>query len=57
MTVTPEILRANKEIRDMLWPFDFAVVDNREYGTAWFDTAPSNPSRSWRRGVRAASTR
>jgi hypothetical protein len=43
MTVTPEILRANKEIRDMLWPFDFAVVDNREYGTAWFDTAPLEP--------------
>jgi hypothetical protein len=43
MTVTPEILRANKEIRDMLWPFDFAVVDNREYGAAWFDTAPLEP--------------
>src|SRR6266702_4052683 len=43
MTVTPEILRANKEIRDMLWPFDFAVVDNREYGTVRFDTAPLEP--------------
>jgi hypothetical protein len=27
MTVTPEILRASKEIRDMLWRFDFVVVD------------------------------
>jgi hypothetical protein len=43
MTVTPEILRANKEIRDMLWPFDFAVVDNREDGPVWFDTAPLEP--------------
>jgi hypothetical protein len=38
MTVTPEILRANKEIRDMLRPFDFVVVDNQEYGPVWFDT-------------------
>jgi hypothetical protein len=43
MTVTPEILRASKEIRDMLWPFDFAVVDNREYGPVRFDTAPLEP--------------
>ncbi len=43
MTVTPEILRANKEIRDMLRSFDFAVVDNREYGPVWFDTAPLEP--------------
>jgi hypothetical protein len=43
MTVTPEILRANKEIRDMLWRFDFVVVDNKEYGTVWFDTAPLEP--------------
>jgi hypothetical protein len=43
MTVTPEILRANQEIRDMLWPFDFAVVDHRDYGTVWFDTAPLEP--------------
>ena len=39
MTVTPEILMADKNIRDMLWPFDFAVVDNSEYGPVWFDTA------------------
>src|SRR6266496_5055793 len=43
MTVTPEFLRANKDIRDMLWPFDFAVVDNREYGPVRFDTAPLEP--------------
>jgi hypothetical protein len=43
MTVTPEILRANKEIRDMLWRFDFLVVDNKEYGPVWFDTAPLQP--------------
>jgi len=43
MTVTPEILRANKEIRDMLWSFDFVVVDNQEYGPVWFDTAPLEP--------------
>jgi hypothetical protein len=43
MTLTPEMLRANKEIRDMLWPFDFTVVDNKEYGPVWFDTAPLQP--------------
>jgi hypothetical protein len=43
MTVTPQMLRANTEIRDMLWPFDFAVVDNKEYGPVWFDTAPLQP--------------
>jgi hypothetical protein len=43
MTVTPEILRANKEIRDMLRSFDFAVVDRKEYGPVWFDTAPLEP--------------
>jgi hypothetical protein len=43
MTVTPEILRANKEIRDMLWRFEFGVVDNKEYGPVWFDTAPLEP--------------
>ena len=43
MTVTPEILRANKEIRDMLWRFDFVVVDNKEYGPVWFDAAPLEP--------------
>jgi hypothetical protein len=41
MKVTPEILRSNKEIRDMLWPFDFVVVDSKEYGPVWFDTAPA----------------
>jgi hypothetical protein len=43
MTVTPEILRANKKIRDMLWRFDFVVVDNKEYGPVWFDAAPLEP--------------
>ena len=42
MTVPPEILRANKEIRGMLWSFDFVVVD-KEYGPVWFDTAPLEP--------------
>ena len=27
----------------MLWPFDFALVEHRDYGTAWFDTAPLEP--------------
>jgi hypothetical protein len=43
MTVTPEILRANKAIRDMLWHFDFVVVDRNEYGPVWFDAAPLEP--------------
>ena len=43
MTVTPEFLRANKAIRDMLWHFDFVVVDHNEYGPVWFDTAPLEP--------------
>jgi hypothetical protein len=43
MTLTHEMLRANTEIRDMLWPFDFALVDNKEYGPVWFDTAPLQP--------------
>src|SRR5882757_3216669 len=28
MTLTPEMLRADNEIPDMLWPFDFEVTDN-----------------------------
>lgn len=43
MKVTPETLRANKEIRDMLWPFDFEVVDNRACGLVWFDAGPLEP--------------
>jgi hypothetical protein len=43
MPVTPEILRTSKQLRDMLWPFDFVVVDNEEYGPVWFDTAPLEP--------------
>jgi len=43
MTVTPEILGTSKDIRDMLWPFDFVVVDNGEYGPVWFDAAPLEP--------------
>ncbi len=43
MTATPEILRANKEIRDMLWRFDFVVVEDKEYGPVWFDTLPLEP--------------
>src|SRR5438445_3540971 len=43
MTVMPEMLRANQEIRDMLEPFDFKVVDSKEFGPVWFDTAPVEP--------------
>jgi hypothetical protein len=43
MKVTPETLRANKEIRDMLLPFDFEVVDSKAYGAVWLDTAPLKP--------------
>ena len=43
MTVTPEFLRGNKEICDMLWRFDFVVVDHKEYGPVWFDTTPLEP--------------
>jgi hypothetical protein len=43
MTLTPKILRADQDIRDMLWPFDFAVTDNSEYGPVWFDTAALAP--------------
>jgi hypothetical protein len=43
MRLTPETLRANQDIRDMLWPFDFAVTSNKEYGPVWFDTAPLQP--------------
>ena len=43
MKVTPETLRADKAVRDMLWPFDFAVVSNKEYGPVWFDTTPLQP--------------
>jgi len=43
MTPTPEILRADNEIPDMLWPFDFEVTDNAQYGPVWFDTAALAP--------------
>ncbi|WP_291684168.1 hypothetical protein [Bradyrhizobium sp.] len=43
MTVTPETLRANQDIRDMLVPFGFAVTSNKEHGPVWFDTAPLQP--------------
>lgn len=43
MKVTPETLRASRDIRDMLWTFDFAVTSNKEYGPVWFDTAPLQP--------------
>jgi hypothetical protein len=33
------MLCANTEIRDTLWPFDFIVVNDKEYGPVWFDTA------------------
>jgi hypothetical protein len=43
MTLTPETLRADDNIADMLWPFDFELIDNDEYGPVWFDTAPFAP--------------
>lgn len=43
MTLTPELLRANSDVRGMLWAFDFLVTDNREFGPVWFDTAPLHP--------------
>lgn len=43
MNVTPETLRANEDIRDMLLPFDFDVVDDKGYGPVWFDTAALQP--------------
>jgi hypothetical protein len=43
MTVTPEILKASKEIRDMLRPFDFVAIDDQECGPVWFDTAALEP--------------
>jgi hypothetical protein len=43
MKVTSETLRASRDIRDMLWTFDFAVTSNKEYGPVWFDTAPLQP--------------
>ena len=45
MTVTSEILRADNDTRDMLWPFDFAVTDNEGFGSVWFDTAPLRATR------------
>ena len=42
-TPTPEILRADYDIRDMLWPFDFAVTDNAQYGPVWLDIADLAP--------------
>ena len=42
MLVTPEILRADKKICGMLWPFDFEVRDP-DHGAIWFDTAPLQP--------------
>src|SRR6476646_5529693 len=42
MAVAPEMLRANKEIRGMLCPFDFVVAES-EHGPVWFDSAPLEP--------------
>jgi len=43
MTVTPDMLGVDQKIRDMLWPFDFAPVDNTSHGPVWMDTAPLAP--------------
>jgi hypothetical protein len=42
MLVTPEILRADKKLRGMLWSFDFEVQDP-DHDAIWFDTAPLQP--------------
>ncbi len=39
MPITPEDLRVNKAVRDMLWSFDFQVQDDPRM-PVWFDTAP-----------------
>jgi hypothetical protein len=43
MTLTPGSLRADENIREMLWPFDFELIDNGGYGPVWFDAAPFAP--------------
>jgi hypothetical protein len=43
MSVTPQILTGNREIREMLLRFDFEPMDNAEYGPVWFETAPLKP--------------
>lgn len=43
MIPTPEILRADDDLRDMLWPFDFEVTDNAQFGPVWFETADLVP--------------
>lgn len=42
MLLTPEILRADKKIRGMLWSFVFEVQDP-DHDASWFDTAPLQP--------------
>jgi hypothetical protein len=43
MILTPNSLRADENIREMLWPFDFELIDNAGYGPVWFDTTPLEP--------------
>jgi hypothetical protein len=43
MTLTPKLLRANRQARVMLLAFDFEVRDEDEGGHVWFDTAPLKP--------------
>ena len=43
MKPTPETLRADKSLREMLWAFDFGVVDKKAGGAVWFDIASLAP--------------
>jgi hypothetical protein len=43
MTVTPTMLGASQTMRDMLWPFDFDVEDNRSHGPVWIDVSALQP--------------
>ncbi len=56
MTVTPEILQTNKEIRDMLWSFDFVVVDTKSMARSGSIPRRWSRLRSWRSEAPAAFT-
>jgi hypothetical protein len=43
MSVTPAMLGASQALRDMLWPFDFAVEDNNSHGPVWMDVSALQP--------------
>jgi hypothetical protein len=43
MTITPDMLMADAQLREMLWAFDFAPEDNQSHGPVWADTTPLKP--------------